>query len=340
MDRIEDETVRYLFFLQRSEAIRRRRADVPHPELWADEPRTKTAASRRPSAVAASSSGSRSAAGRAKFGAGFDAQHPAQEGKGTGGAAVRGRRSVRPRSNRCSRKKKAGRNDPCPCGSGKKYKKCCGASFEPRTTPWLCAPDLEPRTTPWLCAPDLDRARRLGCALRTKGDRSDAAHSGGTDFSLCSGVTLLMALVICTGAAHAAIFPDQIGDFKKGPVEDRHRSRSGALRRIRSRRDRAGGLHLRRQAFFGHRLALARFHRRHGAVRIRRPPGAIPATPGCWLPSPRRNPSWLQAGRAHFRRSHLRLRKLRVPVHRHRAPGRSSAGLQGLPKLENRRCRR
>lgn len=22
--------------------------------------------------------------------------------------------------------KKAGRNEPCPCGSGKKYKKCCG----------------------------------------------------------------------------------------------------------------------------------------------------------------------------------------------------------------------
>ncbi|KAB5148749.1 hypothetical protein GAC40_28460, partial [Bacteroides thetaiotaomicron] len=21
---------------------------------------------------------------------------------------------------------KIGRNDPCPCGSGKKYKKCCG----------------------------------------------------------------------------------------------------------------------------------------------------------------------------------------------------------------------
>jgi len=26
------------------------------------------------------------------------------------------------------RKRKIGRNDPCPCGSGKKYKKCCGAS--------------------------------------------------------------------------------------------------------------------------------------------------------------------------------------------------------------------
>jgi preprotein translocase subunit SecA len=23
--------------------------------------------------------------------------------------------------------KRVGRNDPCPCGSGKKYKKCCGA---------------------------------------------------------------------------------------------------------------------------------------------------------------------------------------------------------------------
>ena len=25
-----------------------------------------------------------------------------------------------------NKKKKIGRNDPCPCGSGKKYKKCCG----------------------------------------------------------------------------------------------------------------------------------------------------------------------------------------------------------------------
>ncbi|MBQ6948048.1 MAG: SEC-C domain-containing protein [Firmicutes bacterium] len=23
-----------------------------------------------------------------------------------------------------------GRNDPCPCGSGKKYKKCCGRNLE------------------------------------------------------------------------------------------------------------------------------------------------------------------------------------------------------------------
>jgi len=26
--------------------------------------------------------------------------------------------------------KKVGRNEPCPCGSGKKFKKCCGAPSE------------------------------------------------------------------------------------------------------------------------------------------------------------------------------------------------------------------
>ncbi|MGH7154064.1 MAG: UPF0149 family protein, partial [Acetobacteraceae bacterium] len=31
------------------------------------------------------------------------------------------------RTNQAERQPKVGRNDPCPCGSGKKYKKCCGA---------------------------------------------------------------------------------------------------------------------------------------------------------------------------------------------------------------------
>jgi uncharacterized protein YecA (UPF0149 family) len=29
---------------------------------------------------------------------------------------------------------KVGRNDPCPCGSGKKYKKCCGSPTKDQTT--------------------------------------------------------------------------------------------------------------------------------------------------------------------------------------------------------------
>ncbi len=28
---------------------------------------------------------------------------------------------------------KVGRNDPCPCGSGKKYKRCCGAQVSTQT---------------------------------------------------------------------------------------------------------------------------------------------------------------------------------------------------------------
>lgn len=32
------------------------------------------------------------------------------------------------KSNTVVKDKKIGRNDPCPCGSGKKYKKCCGAN--------------------------------------------------------------------------------------------------------------------------------------------------------------------------------------------------------------------
>jgi preprotein translocase subunit SecA len=31
------------------------------------------------------------------------------------------------RSSKMARSTKVGRNEPCPCGSGKKYKKCCGA---------------------------------------------------------------------------------------------------------------------------------------------------------------------------------------------------------------------
>lgn len=38
------------------------------------------------------------------------------------------RRRQRPDPSTAASGAKIGRNDPCPCGSGKKYKKCCGAS--------------------------------------------------------------------------------------------------------------------------------------------------------------------------------------------------------------------
>jgi hypothetical protein len=42
--------------------------------------------------------------------------------------------------------KKIGRNDPCPCGSGKKYKQCCWTAAtgkrKPITAKWLNRPKL------------------------------------------------------------------------------------------------------------------------------------------------------------------------------------------------------
>ena len=33
---------------------------------------------------------------------------------------------IKPSAPQPEKQKKVGRNDPCPCGSGKKYKRCCG----------------------------------------------------------------------------------------------------------------------------------------------------------------------------------------------------------------------
>ena len=43
-------------------------------------------------------------------------------------AGVAGSQSGEPRKPFVRGKERVGRNDPCPCGSGKKYKKCCGAN--------------------------------------------------------------------------------------------------------------------------------------------------------------------------------------------------------------------
>ena len=45
------------------------------------------------------------------------------------GASAGGDDTARPRTVRKTAAQKVGRNDPCPCGSGKKYKKCCGKSL-------------------------------------------------------------------------------------------------------------------------------------------------------------------------------------------------------------------
>jgi preprotein translocase subunit SecA len=88
-DRIEEESVRYLFLLQpvREQSAEERPRSRPTRLTFNDPGAPPSAFARR-------------------------------ESKGGADAAVK---TVKRTS------KKVGRNDPCPCGSGKKYKKCCGA---------------------------------------------------------------------------------------------------------------------------------------------------------------------------------------------------------------------
>jgi preprotein translocase subunit SecA len=96
-DRIEEEIVRVLFLLQpvREPAMEARPAPRPLRLSFNDPAATPSA---------------------------LDAPRPAgprRESQGGVDAAVTTVRRAQ---------EKVGRNDPCPCGSGKKYKKCCGAS--------------------------------------------------------------------------------------------------------------------------------------------------------------------------------------------------------------------
>jgi preprotein translocase subunit SecA len=124
MDRIEDETIRFLFFMQRVEEPAPGSdvpANVPYPEVWADEPEDDA----EPVGVAAVTAAPVSKAAQSAV---LDLTSSIQRKKQreldqlqfVGGEAS-GQQKPKLAA------KKAGRNDPCPCGSGKKYKKCCGA---------------------------------------------------------------------------------------------------------------------------------------------------------------------------------------------------------------------
>jgi len=124
MDRIEDETIRWLFFMQRSEEPMQQ---VPHPELWEDEPEDENGGEPEPVAVAAHDQRQleqRQAAQNSVL----DLTRTIQRKKEKEMAALQfvgGETSSVKQP--VIAEKKAGRNDPCPCGSGKKYKKCHGA---------------------------------------------------------------------------------------------------------------------------------------------------------------------------------------------------------------------
>ena len=115
MERFEEETVRYLYLMQVIEAPQPAPQPQPVPEGGgngdADGGRQHAAARRQRMATSmddmeeAFQRRKRRELEQARM-AGAGEQGPVQQ-------VVRG--------------DKVGRNDPCPCGSGKKYKKCCGA---------------------------------------------------------------------------------------------------------------------------------------------------------------------------------------------------------------------
>ena len=117
MDRIEDETARYLFFMQRAEAepaADETPQNVPYPELWAapeedeDEEPSMVSVTAQKSVLDLTRHIERKK------------QKELDQLQFIGGESSTKKQPV-------LAKGKAGRNDPCPCGSGKKYKHCHGA---------------------------------------------------------------------------------------------------------------------------------------------------------------------------------------------------------------------
>jgi preprotein translocase subunit SecA len=119
MDRIEDETVRWLFFMQRAEDTGASVPQVPHPELWDEEEEEEDEAE----AVAVAAQQRQAAQNSV-----MDLTRNIQRKKEKELAALQfvGGEASTAQQPKIAQNK-AGRNDPCPCGSGKKYKKCCGA---------------------------------------------------------------------------------------------------------------------------------------------------------------------------------------------------------------------
>jgi len=118
MDRIEDEAVRYLYFLEGVESgpppSPFAYEEEASPELEEPEPAPVIANAAQRAAAQQSIDDFTRNIQRKKDREMAELQFVGGDsGTGTGKTIVKGA--------------KVGRNDPCPCGSGKKYKKCCGA---------------------------------------------------------------------------------------------------------------------------------------------------------------------------------------------------------------------
>jgi preprotein translocase subunit SecA len=115
MDRIEDETVRYLYFLQVSHGAQ---PSGPYPEMEEEEDE-QNGLQARPEPNEQQRQAAKSTMED------FTRNIQRKKDKELAELSLGGDGSDGPKTVQTGAK--VGRNDPCPCGSGKKYKKCHGA---------------------------------------------------------------------------------------------------------------------------------------------------------------------------------------------------------------------
>jgi preprotein translocase subunit SecA len=113
MQRFQEDTVRYLYLMQ---IFERPRGSAPSEASPEDRPSLPSTNGRRPRNVSTSVDEIEHEFQRKK-------KRELQQAKMAGGGAEQAPVQQVVRSSA-----KVGRNDPCPCGSGKKFKKCHGAS--------------------------------------------------------------------------------------------------------------------------------------------------------------------------------------------------------------------
>jgi len=122
MDRIEDESIRYLFFLQVTSGGG---SDGPRPVMpFAPEDEEEDDEENEEALVAATSDERRAAKGVVED---FTRNIQRKKEKEMAELQFAGGSSSAIEKKQAISDKKAGRNDPCPCGSGKKYKRCHGS---------------------------------------------------------------------------------------------------------------------------------------------------------------------------------------------------------------------
>ena len=125
MDRIEDETIRYLFFLQITRGDEMLGAARPVLPFSSDDEEDDEDGEGQEEALVGATAEERHAAQSAV--ADFTRNIQRKKEKEMAELQFAGGSSGTVEKKQAISAKKAGRNDPCPCGSGKKYKKCCGS---------------------------------------------------------------------------------------------------------------------------------------------------------------------------------------------------------------------